>query len=242
MKSSPTAPTISPTAAAPSHKQATSFLNLPAELQLQVLHFCSYKTLKQLMRTCKALKIILEHSAFDRALFRPSAKPASREELRQLEMANKEHKFVPLPGLEMTNKEHKFVPLPGLEVHPLLSTSLCVWKVSKIPARREFATNPPLCKVVLVTLHEPHHRHTIEHTVSGRPITVEDVKHAHHQLNQATSFPTYNGLSGGVRHVCLGDSDPRPVTAALAARETVVMLVWATCSFSMNRWRKYRIH
>ncbi|KAE8260155.1 hypothetical protein A4X13_0g525 [Tilletia indica] len=224
MKSSSTASTIS-SATAPSHKQATSFLDLPAELQLQVLQFCSYKTLKQLMRTCKALKIILDDSAFDRALFRPSAKPASREELRQLEMAY---------------KEHKLIPLPGLELHPLLSTSLCVWKISKIPARRELATNPPLCKVVLVMLHKPHHSHTIEHTVSGRPITVENIKHAHHQLNKATSFPTYNGLSGGVRHVCLR-SDPRPVTAALAARETVVMLVWATCSFSMSRWKKYRI-
>ncbi|KAE8262706.1 hypothetical protein A4X09_0g7402 [Tilletia walkeri] len=72
--SSPSAPSIPSTEPFP-------LLRLPLELQAQILLHCDYFILKTLHRVCKSIKGVLDGAAFDKALFRPTLKPLSQEEL-----------------------------------------------------------------------------------------------------------------------------------------------------------------
>ncbi|KAE8217565.1 hypothetical protein CF319_g8371 [Tilletia indica] len=67
----------------PSNRRA-SFSNLPTEIRIQIFRYCQYETLKALLATCKATKVLLETPAFDWELFRPSARPISTTELERL--------------------------------------------------------------------------------------------------------------------------------------------------------------
>ncbi|KAE8259274.1 hypothetical protein A4X13_0g1128 [Tilletia indica] len=75
--------TSSPSPATPSTSstQSSSFLRLPFELQAQILLHCDYFTLKTLHRVSKSIKRLLDDVMFDKALFRPTLKPLSQEEL-----------------------------------------------------------------------------------------------------------------------------------------------------------------
>ncbi|KAE8226150.1 hypothetical protein CF326_g7745 [Tilletia indica] len=72
--SSPSAPSIPSTEPFP-------LLRLPLELQAQILLHCDYFILKTLHRVCKSIKRLLDDVMFDKALFRPTLKPLSQEEL-----------------------------------------------------------------------------------------------------------------------------------------------------------------
>ncbi|KAE8226287.1 hypothetical protein CF319_g1114 [Tilletia indica] len=76
---SPSSP--SPATPSTSSTQSSSFLRLPFELQAQILLLCDYFTLKTLHRVCKSVKRLLDDVMFDKALFRPTLKPLSQEEL-----------------------------------------------------------------------------------------------------------------------------------------------------------------
>ncbi|KAK0523270.1 hypothetical protein OC842_006204 [Tilletia horrida] len=62
-------------------QDASPFLRLPTELQVAILKCCSFRDLKRLQATCKAIKALLDADAFAGALFRPTAHALTRKEL-----------------------------------------------------------------------------------------------------------------------------------------------------------------
>ncbi|CAD6884846.1 unnamed protein product [Tilletia controversa] len=139
------------------------FLDFPVEIQIHIMRHCGYKTLKQLQRTCKSVRAVLENPVFDRVLFRPGAQStSSSDELLRL--------WNELPA----GRKGSIV-----ELHPLMhfrSLDLVNYRLLDKQVLNEIATNPPVCQVLL-------QMDDVEHLVSHtRPITIADTINARSTL------------------------------------------------------------
>ncbi|KAE8219231.1 hypothetical protein CF319_g7041 [Tilletia indica] len=162
-----------------SSNQHAPFLNLPTEIQIQILKYCPYHTLKELLVACKAVKVILE-THFDRQLFRPSAEPISMMELDRLWDSHGAGMidWHPLLQTHRWNLDWSW-QLPGRAWLGELHYSFRVYgfEIDELPKQPESATNPPLFGLSMGAM-----THIIDKSASNSTITVRDFLEGHVEL------------------------------------------------------------